>query len=375
MNNLSKKILTFFLDFRLRYILNKKISKIYKRIRKERISLPENILLNNKNLWGRIDNNHNDKWLKVYASINGNIDEEYVSEQAYYNVVEKTLNNPVFSEAYSDKNVYLKFIDKNILPKVFLRKIQGVYYNEDYNQITDPDLLINSILKSYSKIVCKKSIETGGGKDISIFSKINGSWIDGRNNELSISYLNKLFQNNYLIQEYIFQHSFFQQFNPSSVNTIRVFTYRSVSDNEIHILHAILRIGKPGSIVDNQASGGISCGIDLKTGILNDFAINKTGQKFFKINDVAFKDKKIPKFDCIKKYATDIAYKFPYHRLLGFDFSVDKEEKVKLIEINNRNNEINFFQMNNGPLFKGYTNEIIDYCLKNKRTIKLDFEI
>ena len=81
------------------------------------------------------------------------------------------------------------------------------------------------------------------------------------------------------------------------------------------------------------------------------------------------------KFDEIVSHGLEIAKKFHYHRLLGFDFCVDEMGEVKLIEINNRNNEINFFQMNNGPLFREYTNEIIEFCSKNKKTVCFDLEI
>ena len=123
-----------------------------------------------------------------------------------------------------------------------------------------------------------------------------------------------------------------------------------------------------GAIVDNQAAGGIACGIGIN-GQLNCFAINKKGEKFNDINGVCFSDVgEVYKYQEIVALGKELAQKFYYHRLLGFDFCVDKEDKVKLIEVNNRNNEINFYQMNNGPLFREYTKEVVEFCSVNKNS-------
>jgi hypothetical protein len=53
---------------------------------------------------------------------------------------------------------------------------------------------------------------------------------------------------------------------------------------------------------------------------------------------------------------------------------VDITNQVKLIEINNNNNEINFYQMNRGPLFGKYTQEIINYCQKSRKSFCIDFD-
>jgi hypothetical protein len=64
-----------------------------------------------------------------------------------------------------------------------------------------------------------------------------------------------------------------------------------------------------------------------------------------------------------------------YSHLIGLDLCVDIDGNPKLVEINCYNNEINFFQMTNGPLFKDFTEEIIAYCAGHKRHFVIDFEI
>ena len=69
----------------------------------------------------------------------------------------------------------------------------------------------------------------------------------------------------------------------------------------------------------------------------------------------------MPMFKKMVEIAQDIASQYPYHRLLGFDFTVNDKEEVKLLEINCKNIEINFLQMNTGPLLGDFTEEILQY--------------
>ncbi len=91
------------------------------------------------------------------------------------------------------------------------------------------------------------------------------------------------------------------------------------------------------------------------------------------INLAAKSNDSLPGIDEMKNYARNLASKYYYHRLLGFDFCVDNSNRVRLLEINCKNIEINFLQMNNGPLFGDFTDEIIDFCGSNKKSVVLDF--
>jgi hypothetical protein len=59
---------------------------------------------------------------------------------------------------------------------------------------------------------------------------------------------------------------------------------------------------------------------------------------------------------------------------LGFDVCLDHNGDIKLLEVNNMNNEINFYQMNNGPLFGLFTDEVLRFLTTNLKTIMLDFD-
>jgi hypothetical protein len=368
-----KNLISSINNLRLRIILYRKINRISRHVKIVK-DIDKYTIYKHRKLWGKMGAKPNLEWLFVYSTISGIYDHRYITEYEYYANVEPKLNYKGVSESYCDKNVYHRLLPVALLPHAILRNIDGVFYDEDYKIIDDND--IEKIIKSYrGTIIIKKAMDTGGGRSVELFEYKNGIFFNSSGNEPSITYLNKIFEKNYIVQEYVKQHSYFNQFNQSSLNTVRIFTYRSVTTNEIIPIQAVLRIGKPGSIVDNQASGGMAVGIN-EEGRLNKFAVNKLGDRITICNGLQFKEMDpVPMYDEMIESAKSTAIYFLYHRLLGFDFCLDESGKIRLIEVNNRNNEINFYQMSNGPLFRHYTDEIIEYCNQRRISFSIDYEV
>lgn len=86
---------------------------------------------------------------------------------------------------------------------------------------------------------------------------------------------NHFIGSHYIVQKCIEQHPLQKKLHPSSINSIRLVTVRSLKDGHIVVLPSMLRIGTGTSIVDNTSQGGIAIGFDLKTGRLNEFGLFK----------------------------------------------------------------------------------------------------
>lgn len=71
----------------------------------------------------------------------------------------------------------------------------------------------------------------------------------------------------WVVQERLDQHSFLNRFNPDAVNTVRLVTFIS-ADGAIDEHLAVLRLGRAGGVADNWDKGGISVGVDVRTGML-----------------------------------------------------------------------------------------------------------
>lgn len=276
-----KKVIFIFYHFRKRFQYYKKINGIYLCLKKSNIlkNIDQSVHSSHKKIWRQLDKHFNCRWLKVYSSISGITDERYIPETIYYTKVEPILNDYRLVKAYADKNFYDKFYKLKLFPSIILRNIDGQFFTCGYNFFELNENKLKDIIETYSKIVVKPSIDSGGGYMVRIFHRSQGKFSDKNGNILTKNFLDLVYKKNYLIQKYIEQHAFFSQFNPSSLNTVRIFTYRSVKNDKVYPLKAVLRIGSADSEVDNQASGGIAISINVESGELNSFAVNKNGEK------------------------------------------------------------------------------------------------
>ncbi len=372
-----KKIIAFLLEKKIDFAVKKKINKMAKQlILKKDVSNVTKTNYNSK--WNNLKKSFSPKALSIFYSINDIESDCYVPENIYYTKVEPVLNNRTFAMAYADKNFYEKYVPAfaHLFPKAVLRGINGVFMKSDYSEVSHKELLEVFVPKTY--YIIKPATETSGGNLVKKISySDNILLIDNTEipEKVFISQLNDIYSGSFVIQEKIAQHRWFEEFNESSLNTVRIYTYRSVENEEINILSSVLRFGKQGSLVDNQAAGGLTCGISLE-GYLNDFICDKYGR--IEYSDAIMKNKAgtlVPGFEEMTALCKRIAPHWNYHRLLGFDFCYTNKNEVKLLEINCKNIEINFLQMNNGPLFGKFTDEIIKYCIGRRKSVVLDFYI
>jgi hypothetical protein len=128
-------------------------------------------------------------------------------------------------------------------------------------------------------------------------------------------------------------------------------------------------------VTDNQASGGVSIGVSVM-GALNKYAVNKKGDKVSILNEILLESAlPIPEINKFHHTALLFARELRYSRLLGLDLTMTDAGEVIILEVNNTNNEINFYQMNNGPLFGDYTQEVVDYCSEAKISYCFDYSV
>lgn len=307
-------------------------------------------------LWRKLLPNVDPHWFRFYSNSSGIIDHRYVPEDVFYSVIERKLNDHNVSKIFSDKNYYDYFYRDFEFPKTILRKTHGIFMDENYKVLDQSES--NKIVTSSNKFIVKPSIDSDGGKNVRFYKKVE-----------SIQSIDQFYKNNYIVQEKIKQHSFFRKFNPSSLNTLRVFTYRPQGSKKPKILKTVFRMGVSKSIVDNQSSGGISC-LVLDSGLLADYAVNKFGKKFNKhpTSNVIFANNKVSRklLQSVHENVVLIASVIPSQRILSFDITVSDKNKTVFLEVNTCGVEINFLQTNGGSLFGDYTSEVIQHCVSRE---------
>lgn len=373
MSQVTKQTLSILSDARIRAICLLKILKIKKRLAPCRLSKNDKKAFRKR--WKHLSRLVFTDWARVYAHVTGKWSVDYVPEDIYYCHVEPVLNYMPMLKSETCKANYNKIYDGYNFPTILFKNENGVFYDAE-DRILKLENDISSLIEAYSNarsVVVKPSIDSGGGYHVMKFVRNDEGEYVTDSVKLTLDMLKRVYKKDYLIQEAIEQHDYFASFNVSSVNTLRILTYRSVKDESIHVLHTILRIGVKGSATDNQASGGFSVAVD-HSGRLNNYAVNKMGIKVNALNGIEFsKAKPVPCIDRFHVIACSLARKLKYSRIIGHDITMDINGNIIIVEVNNKSNEINFFQMNNGPLFGAFTSEIIEYCLLNSRSYCFDY--
>lgn len=145
-------------------------------------------------------------------------------------------------------------------------------------------------------------------------------------------------KNSYVLQQVVEQHPELSKFNPSSLNTMRIDTFRAPG-SEAEILSAFLRVGGKGNYVDNIAAGGVKVGIHLDSGKLQEKALNLfhgsqtiTTFKASPTNGILFDGCQVPMFEEVKQTVIRAAEYIP-SALVGWDVAVGPAGPV-LIEAN-----------------------------------------
>ena len=370
----------------VKLLINRRISNVSKQLVKKisecesdgSIAPNADIVAQHKQKWGRIFKNEiNTGWLNWYIKKTGIQSPDFVPENVFYTVIEPIINNSRFTVSYSDKNFYDLVYPKGLFPETLIRNIDGFYYDGNYKplDLSNDEILLDTLAGAASVFV-KPATEAGGGRQVDLFV-INGrKYLNKAGEELKLKFLDNVYKQSFVIQRTLCQHAFQAFFNPTSLNTIRVLTYRSPYTNQINILQSVFRIGAKNEFLDNSRAGGYSVGMDSQ-GKLNKFAIKKDGSKFDKVNDTNLveNDYIIPFFEELKAAAILIAEKNIHHRMLALDMVIDENNHPRCVEVNNRSNEINFHQLNNGPLFGEFTDEIITYCEKHTENLYKEFVI
>lgn len=290
------------------------------------------------------------------------------------NVIEPILTPSRFLCFYADKNLFDKYIPKEYFPKTLLRNIRGVFYDVNYCMLRREDVEVLLFEIGHKALIVKPSLEASGVGVRAFFE--NGKFMKDKNaNVLSLSFLDKEYKKNYLIQEFFNQSEFTSFFNNSSVNTIRIATYRDCQGS-IHVLNAGLRIGAKGANVDNAHAGGGFCGISVD-GKIGNYVCDWLGNKKSTFNDIDFSSNNyvIPNFDKIRKFAINVSSYIMHHDLIALDIVLDRDNNPKLLEINAGGFGGWFFQFTSGTVFGEYTDEVMTRCFQEYKNLETRFRL
>ena len=151
----------------------------------------------------------------------------------------------------------------------------------------------------------------------------------------SIHQLFKDYKKNFLLQNRVHQHKDMAALNPSSLNTLRILSYRS--GMEVLIIYSVIRIGRSGQVIDNQSAGGLSTTIS-SDGKLGKFSFGKVGSDNIEKTDtgIRLEGYQIPSYEKALDFVKRLHYRLPFYKIIGWDVAIEENGEPILIEFNTK---------------------------------------
>ena len=279
----------------------------------------------------------------------------YMPDDLYYGIIDPYFNDWDMVRYIDNKCFYNKLFPEIQQPETVAMRMGKFWLIPDEQEgysfrYVDEDTAITAI-EEFDCFI-KQARESSGGHGVLFLPKASSR-------EEIIAAIGKL-NNDLIVQKNVIQCESLSTLNNSSVNTIRILSFLQ-KDGTVKTYSAILRMGINGSKVDNASSGGITCGID-EDGRLMENAYTASGkmyERYHPDSHVQFRDVVIPCYSIIRDIVVKTHPGFPHFRLISWDFAVDRDNKPVLIEANLHYGELDFHQLNNGPLFGNDTEAIL----------------
>ena len=233
-----------------------------------------------------------------------------------------------WEQRFNDPNYADYFNQKQLTNKKFREFIKRDWlYTKDCHEND-----IKKFLVTHPKVIVKP-IGLSSGRGIHVANNEN---------------VQELMKGDYLLEEFIVQHSRMSILNESSVNSIRIYTLKTLDgnikicsaphvyiENDVIFLSASIRVGGVGSEVDNYHAGGIGYPIEIQTGVVSGAGTTISGEKVLYHPGSGAKviGSEIPNWKQLVQFVIQLCHVVPKARLIAWDIAV-LENGFELIEAN-----------------------------------------
>lgn len=303
-------------------------------------------------------------WHRHFYAMTGKFDKKYFPELLFIPEYESLMNSDKYTYALADKNITQLLFNNNIvkMPKVKFSCANGIMRDQNLRIINKEKAA--SILNDIGKCFIKPTVDSCSGQGCQLLDCHNGKDVISDKKVLNI--IDNI-GTDFVVQECIQCHKSVKDLHPESVNTFRVISYIAPS-GEIHHTPVIMRIGRGKNFLDNAHAGGIFIGIS-DDGDLLDYATTEFNDKFYIHPDsnVKFKGYKIPLVRKVIEKSKELHAMIPQIGCINFDFTINEDGDVVLIELNLNGGSIWLPQMAWGKGAFGDDTEDILLFLKSKR--------
>jgi hypothetical protein len=276
-------------------------------------------------------------WLYVYTLIHGRFREGWIPDNYLGRVVMPLANGPLrlIGDYKTFSNVAMS---TDMLPDVAYF-IEGNLYDRTMAPIGAHQ--IRDLLPAGQSDVFVKQDESSEGVGVQRIScdALNAEYFRG--------------VGNCAIQAPVEQHPYFDEFNSVSVATIRINSVRNL-DGSFGYRAPYLRFGY-GDKAWILANSSLQISIVSEDGDIDPVGYDQDFRSHTTHPDTGanFENKRVPKFAEIAAACVDLHSKVPHLALVGWDVTIDRDEKVKIFEWNTDHPGIKLAESTMGPCFTG----------------------
>jgi len=284
-----------------------------------------------------------------FSSLSGIHSDRYLSMDVYYFYVIPSLNRHDFKDAYLDKNIYSVLFPQVKQPRAIIKNMHGHYYRcgEEISQ----QQAIDAVVAAGGELIIKPTVETCNGEGVEQISNFAPDALKALFDQYAI---------NFTVQEKVKQHPDLQRVNPTSLNSMRLYTYRRL-DGSYEFLYpfAHMRFGGKGAIKDNVSQGGGTClihpdgSVDDRVYRFKNLAVSSLKQETGVENLI------VPNYGKVVETLLGLHRRLPYFDFVGWDVTVLPDGEPLLIEFN-LVPSVEGPQLMAGPMFGAFLDEIMD---------------
>ena len=265
----------------------------------------------------------------------------FVPQEAYYRFAAKATKDSRYNLLIDDKIVchdVLSYYNIPVPERLF------IYRNGEFRcgdtLLTHEE--VDAKLAAFSEPrIFVKNFTGGGASGISILRHVDlqrpgneqclHEYQDESGLAISSTSIAEKYKNHSVIfEKQINQHLDMAKFNPDTVNTIRVLTYKN------EIIAATVRFGGKGDFVDNISKGGLAVNVNISTGELGEYGTRMYDfHHQFEHPDTheVFKGNMVPMWDEVKTIVLRCMRFMPYYGSVGYDIAISKDGPL-IVEIN-----------------------------------------
>jgi hypothetical protein len=274
-------------------------------------------------------------WLHAYTAFNRTFKEGWIPDNYYGWIVVPKMKGMYGKISHLKSLSRLLFRD-DVFPDIGYY-VNGIFFSIDHVAIPESKVA-QSVFATTDTVVFKLD-QSGQGRGVFFMNRGN----------FDVERIKRL--GNGVLQRFIVQHKSFGRFASKAVATVR-FTTVVDDAGDISLRACFLRLGRAADAFIRPDSE-ICVPVDLATGQLfrDGYSSDWIGVDAHPDSWTRFEGVTLPAFEqCVRK-VIELHAKVPYARCVGWDVTVDADDKVMLMEWNAEHNDVKFSEATQGPCF------------------------